>query len=116
VPLSVKLTGTVVFTRDGRRFTMKVSVDSSASEIGRAAAIAAPPADQVVSTPERLREVDDRDFLLQGIAPPLRRNPDGTAVTPAPKMTGSGSSPPQVKESGSSSTPPQVKASGSNSK
>jgi hypothetical protein len=31
-----------------------------------------------------MREVDDRDYLLQGIAPPLRRNPDGTAVPPAP--------------------------------
>jgi hypothetical protein len=103
VPLSVKLTGTVSFTRDGRRFLMKVSIDASASAIGKPASVAAPPPDQVVATPERLREVDDRDFLLQGIAPPLRRNPDGTAVTPQPKMAGSGSPPPQVKESGSNS-------------
>ena len=85
------------------RVVMKVSIDASASAIGKPALVAAPPPDQVVATPERLREVDDRDFLLQGIAPPLRRNPDGTAVTPQPKMAGSDSLPPQVKESGSNS-------------
>jgi hypothetical protein len=103
VPLAVKLSGTVGFSRDGRRFTMKISVDGAATAIGTAVAIAAPPADQVVSTPERLREVDDRDFLLQGIAPPIRRNPDGTAVTPQPKAAGSASVSPQPKEAGSNS-------------
>lgn len=103
VPLAVKLTATVGFSRDGRRFAMKVSIDASASAIGQPVAVAAPPADQVVATPERLREVDDRDFLLQGIAPPLRRNPDGTAVTPQPKLAGSASTTPQPKEAGSNS-------------
>jgi hypothetical protein len=103
VPLSIKLTGSIGFSRDGRRFTMKVSIDGSASAIGRIAELATPPAEQVVATPERLREVDDRDYLLQGIAPPLRRNPDGTAVTPQPKLAGSASPPPQDKESGSNS-------------
>jgi hypothetical protein len=72
VPLAAKLAGTVVFMRDGRRFTMKITVEGTASAIGTAVAIAPPAPDLVVSTPERLREVDDRDFLLQGIAPPLR--------------------------------------------
>lgn len=99
VPLSVKLTGTIGFMRDGRRFTMKVSVDGTASAIGVPVAITAPPPDQVVATPERLREVDDRDFLLQGIAPPLRRNPDGTAVTPQPKKAVT----PQAPRAGSNS-------------
>jgi hypothetical protein len=103
VPLSVKLAGSVGFSRDGRRFTMKVSLNGTASAIGQAVAVAAPPPDQVVATPERLREVDDRDFLLQGIAPPLRRNPDGTAVTPQPKLAGSNSVTPQAKEAGSNS-------------
>jgi hypothetical protein len=84
VPLVVKLGGTVAFSREGRRFSMKVSVDSTVSGLGSAAAIAVPQAGDVVATPERLREVDDRDYLLQGIAPPLRRNTDGTAVPPAP--------------------------------
>ncbi|HEX3761186.1 MAG TPA: hypothetical protein VHW23_20970 [Kofleriaceae bacterium] len=88
VPLAVKLTGTVGFTRDGRRFAMKVSVDSTISGIGTAAMILPPPDGEVVTAPERRREVDDRDYLLQGIAPPLRRNPDGTAVPPAPRMAG----------------------------
>ena len=35
----------------------------------------------MVATPERLREVDDRDFLLQGIAPPMRKPTDGAAAT-----------------------------------
>lgn len=84
VPLAVKLTGSIGFTRDGRRFTMKISVDSSISGLGSPAMILAPADGEVVATPERLREVDDRDYLLQGIAPALRRNPDGTAVPPAP--------------------------------
>jgi hypothetical protein len=84
VPLAVKLTGSVGFSRDGRRFIMKMSLDSTVSGVGTTAAIAAPAEGEVVATPERLREVDDRDYLLQGIAPPLRKNPDGTAVTPAP--------------------------------
>src|SRR5262245_46945908 len=84
VPLVVKLAGSLGFSREGRRFAMKVSVDSTISGLGSAAAIAVPPEGDVVATPERLREVDDRDYLLQGIAPPLRRNPDGTAVPPAP--------------------------------
>jgi hypothetical protein len=109
VPLTVMLSGTLGFVRDGRRFTMKVSVVASASAIGHAVAIAAPPADQVVATPERLREVDDRDFLLQGIAPPLRRNPDGTAVTPQPRLAGS------AVPAGTESKAPQPKEAGSNS-
>jgi hypothetical protein len=72
-PLSVKLSGTVGFMRDGRRFAMQVSVQSDVSNIGHPTAIAAAGSDDVVATPERLREVDDRDFLLQGIAPPLRK-------------------------------------------
>lgn len=91
VPLHVALTGTIGFTRDNRHFVMKVSVQSDVSGIGTAATIQTPAADDVVATPERLREVDDRDFLLQGIAPPLRKNADGTAVPPAPAAAGSGS-------------------------
>ena len=81
-PLTTKLSGTVGFMRDGRRFRMKLSVTSAISDLGKPAAITAPAPEEVVTTPERLREVDERDYLLQGIAPPLRKNPDGTAVTP----------------------------------
>src|SRR4029079_18186250 len=63
VPLVVKLGGTVGFSREGRRCAMKISVASTVSGIGTAAAIAVPPEGEVVATPERLREVDDRDYL-----------------------------------------------------
>jgi hypothetical protein len=85
VPLSVKLSGTIAFSREGRRFSMQVSVQSDVAAIGQVAAIAVPASEEVVATPERLREVDDRDFLLQGIAPPLRKTTDGTAVAPQVK-------------------------------
>jgi hypothetical protein len=85
VVLALKLSGTIGFVRDGRHFAMQVSVQCDVSKIGEAVAIQVPAAEDVVATPERLREVDDRDFLLQGIAPPLRKNTDGTAVAPAPK-------------------------------
>ncbi len=85
VPLAVRLTGSIGFSRDGRRFSMNLSLDASVAGVGQVAQVAAPSTEDVVATPERLREVDDRDFLLQGIAPPLRKNADGTAVAPAPK-------------------------------
>lgn len=93
VPLTVQLAGEVGFTRDGRRFVMKISVDSALSGIGNLSVITMPPEADLVATPERLREVDDRDFLLHGIAPPLRRNPDGTAVTPTPTARPAGDPP-----------------------
>ena len=81
-PLSVRLAGTVSFMRDGRRFKMKTSVTSTLSAIGTPVALTAPPEGEVVATPERKREVDERDYLLQGIAPPIRKNADGTAAPP----------------------------------
>lgn len=104
VVLAAKLAGTVAFQKDGQRYSMKVTLDASTSGIGTAVPIAAPATGEVVATPERLREVDDRDFLLQGIAPPLRRNPDGTAATPqpapAPTSSAAGSAPkPEDKKS-----------------
>jgi hypothetical protein len=78
---------------------MKISLAGAVSEVGHPAEITAPPADDVVATPERAREVDDRDFLLQGIAPPLRKNPDGTPrVAPA-------APPPSVPASSSTKKP-----------
>jgi hypothetical protein len=98
VPLAVKLAGAIAFSREGRRFTMKLGVDGALAGIGKPTAIARPAAAEAVATPERLREVDDRDYLLHGIAPPLRRNPDGTAATPAP---------PQVKPEPPKPEPPK---------
>lgn len=105
VPLAVKLAGTVGFTRDGRRFKMKISLTAELSAFGTPVAITAPAETEVVATPERLREVDDRDYLLQGIAPPLRKNPDGTATAPVlpPPGAGSGSAAPASPGAGSGS-------------
>lgn len=105
VPLSVKLQGIVSFSRDGRRFSMKLNADGAASAIGASVALSAPPADQVVATPERVKEVDDRDFLLQGIAPPSRRNPDGTPVPPAPRAFEGSATPVPATGAGSDAAP-----------
>jgi hypothetical protein len=72
VPLAVELHATIGFTRDGRRFAMKVTLKAEVRSIG-AKAIAAPPDGEVVATPERAREVDDRDVLLKDLAPPLKK-------------------------------------------
>ena len=83
-PLSIDLGASIGFSRDGRSFVMKVKLASTLSNLGQAAAIAPPPEGEVVATPGRMREVDERDWLLQGIAPPIRKNADGTAVPPKP--------------------------------
>ena len=90
VPLAVKLAGTIGFARDGRKFAMKVTLDASVSGVGQAVAIAAPATEDVVATPERLREVDDRDFLLQGIAPPSRHAPEASPDSPHAPGAGAG--------------------------
>jgi len=95
VPLAVKLSGTIGFTRDGRRFAMQVSVQSDLSAIGQPAAIVTPATEEVIATPERLREVDDRDYLLQGIAPPTHKA-ETSAAKPAPKAPGQGSGEPKA--------------------
>jgi hypothetical protein len=87
-PLSIDLDAKLGFSRDGRSFMMKVKLQTTVANIGKPADVIAPAEGEVVATPGRMREVDDRDYLLQGIAPPLRKNPDGTAL-PAP-AAGSG--------------------------
>jgi hypothetical protein len=76
VPLAVHLAATIGFQRDGKAYDMKVKLTSVVANIlasgGTAIAIAPPAEADTVTTPERLREVDDRDFLLQGMAPPAR--------------------------------------------
>lgn len=79
VPLSVKLAGTISFMRDGRRFKMKVTLDSKITSV-TAAAITVPEKTDIIVTPERMREVDDRDKLLEGIAPPTRKQSDGSSA------------------------------------
>ncbi|HEY5935492.1 MAG TPA: hypothetical protein VIU61_12670 [Kofleriaceae bacterium] len=84
VPLSWKLDGSIGFTKDGKRYSMRVGLTGGVSQIGVVAVISAPAENEVVATPGRLREVEDRDQLLHGIAPPLKTNPDGTSATLPP--------------------------------
>lgn len=79
----LSLRGTVGFRRDGRTFSMKLSVQSEVVDLGRAPPLAAPADDDVVQTPGRLHEVDERDRLLDGIAPPLRAERGRAAKAPA---------------------------------
>ena len=76
VPLSVVLTGQLTFAREGKRLAMKVALESSIASVGPVA-IAAPAAGETIATPERLKEVDDRDTLLDGFAPPQKPRPGG---------------------------------------
>jgi len=88
VPLHAHLEAAAHFSRDGHAFTMKLTVDHDVSAIGAAPAIAAPPPDEVVATPERLHEVDDRDFLLRGLAPPVHRGAAPAAAPSTPHRAG----------------------------
>jgi hypothetical protein len=89
IPLRAHLEATARFSRDGHAFTMKLTVDHDVRAIGAAPEIATPPPDEVVATPERLHEVDDRDLLLRGLAPPIHRAHGPAAPPPATPHAGS---------------------------
>lgn len=99
VPLSGQLTGKLAFTRDGRKFEMSLDVSQAVRDVGTTVAIAVPEADQVVATPERLREVEDRNTLLDGIAPPIGARAADDSGSGAPGAPGAASA-------GSGATPP----------
>lgn len=82
LPLSARFTGKLAFSRDGRSFTMTLEVGHDVSAIGQAVALVTPPPEEVVETPERLREVDERDQLLEGIAPSSKKAGPQPAVVP----------------------------------
>jgi hypothetical protein len=88
-PLAIKLAGKLAFVRDGRRFTMTIDATSAVRDIGQVVAIALPPAEEVVATPERFKEVDDRDALLKNLAPPIKAQLDDEAGTSAGSAAGS---------------------------
>jgi hypothetical protein len=85
IPLKAHFASTFGFSRDGRSFTMSIEVSQEISGIGAAVAVVTPPANETVDTPQRQKEVDERDFLLDGIAPPAKKS-GGTdeALPPAP--------------------------------
>jgi hypothetical protein len=89
-PLAGELRGVVQFARDDRRFDMALEVDHRIEAIGQPIEVETPAEDDTVATHERLRELAERERLLEGIAPPARRaptpsNPTGVA---APAATG----------------------------
>jgi hypothetical protein len=91
VPLAAKLTGKLAFVRDGRRLTMTLDVSAAVRGIGIPVAIALPPPEDVVATPERRKEVDDHNALLENIAAPVGIDRADRAGTAAP----SGGPPPR---------------------
>jgi hypothetical protein len=87
-PLGGELRAVVEFQREGRHFAMALSVRHAVSAIGEVPAIAAPAAEQLVTGTEVPRELDEREALLDGIAPPAARartpdNPTGAASATA---------------------------------
>lgn len=84
VPLAAELEATLGFTRDGRRFQMKVSATHAIADIGAAPTIEPPPDERVVVVADHHREAMEREDLLRGIAPPARKapTPGNTSGTP----------------------------------
>jgi hypothetical protein len=79
-----KLEGVVSFTRDGSNYRMTIELDHQVANVGSAVKIALPAADQQLSAPRTSKELEERETLLDGIAPPARRgktldNPRGEA-------------------------------------
>ncbi len=96
-PLQARFTAQLTFNRDGRSFDMTLEVGHDLAGFGQPlpeGALALPPPEEIVDTPQRLREVDERDALLEGMAPPARqsgaatgpsgRGPEPTAPPPPP--------------------------------
>jgi|JI10StandDraft_1071094.scaffolds.fasta_scaffold05147_4 hypothetical protein len=100
VALRAAIAGEVTFERDGKRLTMAITVKQQVEAIA-APTISPPPADLVVATPTRSREVDDRNTLLKGIAPPQGKAAiDEPAVEPATPPTTPPTTPPAAPTSG----------------
>jgi hypothetical protein len=73
LPLSARFAATLAFSRDGRSFTMTLEVGHEVTSVGQAVALVTPPPEEVVDTPQRSREVDERDQLLDGFAPSSKK-------------------------------------------
>lgn len=75
VPLSIEFQGSIKYTRDKRRFEMILEAKRTISDIGHERKVDAPEQDLVLRIPARRSELDERDQLLKGIAPPARKAP-----------------------------------------
>ncbi len=90
VLLSAKIESVVSYTRDGQNFRMALSIDHQVVDIGTAETITVPEEGETVAAPRLLAELEERESLLRGIAPPARRgktpkNPDGRETPATPK-------------------------------
>ncbi len=68
------LQGEVVFTQEGTTYTLSVEVTHKVT-VTSTVEVAAPPEDKTVATRMRPHDLEQRDQLLEGIAPPLRKTP-----------------------------------------
>lgn len=71
-PLAGKLTAEARFERDGKPLVMAIAVTHTV-EATPAPTLTAPPPEHTVGTALRSTEVDERNTLLKGIAPPERK-------------------------------------------
>ena len=74
-PLSVKLAGTIHYTRDGVRHEMKLAA-SHKIEVGAAPAIKAPAETEAVGAPTVSGEVAEREKLLEGLSSSTGSDPE----------------------------------------
>ncbi|MEM9492085.1 MAG: hypothetical protein AAGC55_23260, partial [Myxococcota bacterium] len=83
IPLHATVRGAAAASESGRALTVTVAVDYRVIRGGQAVAIAAPPGERWLDTPLRSREIDQRETLLRGIAPPRKRTSAPAPSTPA---------------------------------
>ncbi len=65
--------GAVSFQRDGRAFEMHLEARQELGTLGAVEEVEAPSAELVVMDSDQRHELDERDSLLEGIAPPAAR-------------------------------------------
>jgi len=66
--------GEVTFTQEGKTYAMTVEVTHKVT-VTSAVEVTAPPDEETVATRMRPHELEERESLLEGIAPPLRKTP-----------------------------------------
>ncbi|HTE54186.1 MAG TPA: hypothetical protein VK698_25200 [Kofleriaceae bacterium] len=84
VPLRATIQGTISFQRDGRKFEMKLDARHELGTFGGVEEVEAPAAELIVMDTDKRHELDERDSLLEGIAPPAAR---GRTPGPAREAT-----------------------------
>ena len=73
VVLRAVIQGTIAFQRDGRSFEMKLDARHELGTFGAVEEVEPPAPELVVADSEQRHELNERDSLLEGIAPPAVR-------------------------------------------